>query len=98
MGYESGNLNGFETPEAPRSREEVAIYNEMQAALIGRSMSPDEDLDAHAQSWIDANSENFSVVFDEMKAENPNILENWINDREAILAQIQERMNQLVNR
>jgi len=98
MGYESGNLNTFETPEAPRSREEVAIYNEMQAILIGRSMAPDEDLDTHAQSWIDANSENFSIVFDEMKVENPNLLEDWINDRETVLTQIQEKMNQLVNR
>lgn len=98
MGYESGKLNAFVTPEAPRSREEIAIYNEMQAILIGRSMSPGEDLDAHAQSWIDVNSENFSVVFDEMKAENPNILEDWINDREGVLAHIREKMSQLVNR
>lgn len=98
MGHESGNLDTFETEEAPRSREEIAIYNEIQAVLIGRSMEPDEDLDAHAQSWIDANSENFSVVFDEMKAENPNILEDWINDKEGLLTRIQERMSQLVNR
>lgn len=98
MGYESGNLNTFETPEVPRSREEVAIYNEIQAVLFGRSMAPGEDLDAHAQNWIDANSENFSVVFDEMKTENPKILEDWINDKEGVLTQIQERMNQLVNR
>ncbi len=98
MGHESGNFGDFEIREAPRSHEEVAIYNEIQAILIGRSMAPDEDLDAHAQSWIDANSENFSLVFDELKAENPNLLEDWVNDRESVLAQIQERMSQLVNR
>lgn len=98
MGHGPENFSAFEAQEAPRSREEVAIYNEMQAILIGRSMAPDEDLDAHAQSWIDANSENFSMVFDEMKDENSNLLEDWINDRESVLAQIQKRMNQLVNR
>jgi len=100
MGFESGN---FSVPESAFSHEEVKTRNEMQIFLIRqyvieKGVSPDDNPTSIAQEWVDKYDEGFRTVFNDMKAENPNIILDWEHNPDSVLEQVQARMDQLTSR
>jgi hypothetical protein len=99
--FDSGNT--YETRETPLSSEEIRASNQMQMALIREfiksgGFDPEINLQPHINKWIEDNAAAFRDVFNEMKAENPDILTDWQRDEDTVLAKIQTRMSQLAER
>jgi len=100
MKFESGEFNNRETE---LSHEELQFRNEIQSVLMreyvkSRGISPAEDLEPYLVEWIDKNSEDFAAVFEDIKRDNPSILNSWGHNPEAVLKEIENRLDQLVGK
>ena len=77
-----------------REKREYHIYKDIQNVLIARTHTGVEDLDEHVLKWATGpDAVNFAAAFEGLKAENPNLLNDYDKDPEEVISAIQARMN-----
>lgn len=74
------------------SGEVLDMKADLQKQLIMRTHTSNIDLDQHFREWIDANNLKFRIVFNELRYNNPNLLEEYHEDCPQLVSVIEEKM------
>lgn len=92
------SIEGFNNSESSLERDPEMlnlVRKQMQMALafshlpVGKSHEEEQRIMIER---LEKNSPKFNIVFDEMLANNPNLLEDWQENSHEILATIEEQM------
>lgn len=97
MGFERLELTPQEIEEAlPAPAEEIVhMKNDLQMKLVARSHDGKTELEEHFNDWLNKNYLKFRIVFNELRYNNPNLLEDYKNDCDNLLELIQNKMDSL---
>lgn len=85
----------FEMPEDARGLEVVKARQEIQAAIIRKTLPEGSVIDEYAMEWIREHSEDFGLVYNDLANEYPNLLHMWQEEPERVIALVEERLQNL---
>lgn len=97
MSFERHELSPQEIEEAlPQPSQEILdIKSDLQRQLVMRSHDGKEDLGDHFQNWIKKNSLKFRIIFNDLRYNNPNLINQYKDDDQKLLSIIIEKMESL---